>query len=86
MRRVHAFAQGVFYRANTEKEARALGLVGWVRNLRDGRVEVVAEGPQDKLELLVAWMRRGPPNAVVTGVQSEFGEAKGEFASFSVTK
>lgn len=90
MKRLHAFAeghvQGVFYRANTEKEARLRGLVGFVRNLRDGRVEVVAEGPAEKLESLVEWMQRGPSHARVTGVEVEWEEAVGDFKSFGVTK
>jgi acylphosphatase len=92
MKRLHAFAegrvQGVFYRANTEKVAKALSLQGWVRNLKDGRVEVVAEGPKEKLDLLVEWMRKGPPHAAVTGVAVGWSEATGEFAKdlFCVTK
>jgi acylphosphatase len=90
MKRLHAFAegrvQGVFYRANTEKVAQTLGLVGWVRNLKDGRVEVVAEGAKDKLDHLVEWMRKGPPHAAVTGVAVAWSDATGEFASFAVTK
>lgn len=56
--RLHLFVegrvQGVYYRASAAEEALRLGLVGWVRNLRDGRVELVAEGPQASLEALLA--------------------------------
>ena len=61
--------QGVFFRASTEAAARRLGLTGWVRNLRDGRVELVACGEQAPLEELERWLWQGPPRARVTEVQ-----------------
>ncbi len=67
--------QGVGFRYFVALEARALGLAGFVRNLRDGRVETVASGPDDKIEALLAACRRGPPGSRVEGV--EFGQADG---------
>lgn len=61
--------QGVFFRDSCRREAAAAGVAGWVRNLHDGRVEVVAEGARAAVERLVAWCRRGPSRAVVTAVQ-----------------
>jgi acylphosphatase len=58
--------QGVWFRANTQKEAQKLGVNGWVRNLQDGRVEVMACGTADQLEQLKAWLRQGPEKAEVT--------------------
>lgn len=58
--------QGVFFRARTRDRARALGITGWVRNLPDGRVEIVAEGARAALEALVSWVSVGPPAAQVT--------------------
>lgn len=78
--------QGVAFRLSTKDEAERLGLAGWVRNLRDGRVEAVAEGPREALEQLVAWCRRGPPSANVTDVSATWIEATGEFAGFSVRR
>lgn len=52
--------QGVFFRGATEEEALALGVDGWVRNLRDGRVEAVFEGPPTAVEALVGFCRQGP--------------------------
>ena len=63
--RVTGLVQGVFYRQSTASEAGRLGLVGSVRNLSDGSVEVVAEGARAAVEGLVAWCRRGPPSAHV---------------------
>lgn len=67
--RVTGRVQGVGFRAACEAEARALGLVGWVKNLPDGSVEVVAEGPEEALAALADWCRRGPRGARVLGVE-----------------
>lgn len=86
--RLHLFVegrvQGVYYRASAAEEALRLGLVGWVRNLRDGRVELVAEGPQASLEALLAWSRRGPPTAGVRAVDAHWSEPVGGMAGFGV--
>lgn len=60
--------QGVFFRAHTQALARRLGLTGWVRNLSDGRVELVACGEAERLAQLEAWLWQGPPQARVEGV------------------
>jgi acylphosphatase len=60
--------QGVCYRDGCRAEARRLGVRGWVRNLPDRSVEVVAEGAADRVEQLLAWCRHGPPRAKVTGL------------------
>jgi len=57
--------QGVYFRANTRKQARALGLTGWVRNLPDDRVETVFEGEQKEAEAMLVWCRTGTPPARV---------------------
>ena len=73
MRRVHVIVsgrvQGVFFRGATHAQMRALGLSGWVRNLPDGRVEAVVEGNAARVELALAFFRRGPPHASVSGVE-----------------
>ncbi len=81
---IHGRVQGVFFRASAREQAVSLGLVGWVRNRRDGTVEVVAEGDGEKLEKLLEWCHKGPPAAKVTKVDQEWGEATGEFSSFSL--
>ncbi len=77
--RVRGRVQGVFYRASTCDRAAELGLVGWVRNCADGSVELEAEGPREQVDQLVAWCRRGPAGARVTGVEiEELSETQGE--------
>jgi acylphosphatase len=57
--------QGVAYRWSSAARARELALTGWVRNLADGRVQALLEGPDDALDAMLAWMERGPPAAAV---------------------
>ena len=76
--------QGVFFRAETAGRARELGLAGQARNLPDGRVEVVAEGPAPAVEALVAFCHQGPPAARVTGVEVTELEPAGAAGSFAI--
>ncbi len=76
--------QGVFYRALTESTARRLGLTGWVRNLPDGRVELVACGEETRLLALERWLWQGPPQAHVEEVTAQNVVAQ-IFTNFSVT-
>jgi len=69
--RVDGRVQGVAYRQATRSTARGLGLVGWVRNLADGRVEVWAQGEDESVARLVDWLWAGPPGARVAGVESD---------------
>ena len=69
--------QGVFYRNWTVGEARALGLAGWVRNLRSGEVEILAIGPEQAIETLAERCRTGPPAAIVDHVRVEPAEEEG---------
>jgi acylphosphatase len=76
--------QGVFYRQSTVDTARRLGLLGWVRNRPDGRVEAEAEGERAAVEALVEWCRRGPPAARVLDLQARWGEPRGDLGLFEV--
>ncbi len=67
---IDGVVQGVFFRAATRETAERLGLSGWVRNLPDGRVEAVFEGPDEAVEAAVAWCRKGPERAFVESVES----------------
>lgn len=82
--RIYGIVQGVYFRANMRRVAKALGVTGWVRNVPDGSVEAVAEGRRDAVEELVKWSLRGPPAAVVEKVVVEFEPYKGEFKEFTV--
>lgn len=88
MIRVHIYVegrvQGVGYRANTRRFASQLGLSGWARNLRDGRVEIVAEGDEELIDRLIQWCKRGPTGAYVTRVNAEKMEPTGEFSGFTI--
>lgn len=76
--------QGVNFRWSTVREARGLGLTGWVRNRPDGTVETVAEGPRARLERFLAYLNDGPPAAMVTGVEAAWSDATGEFGDFGI--
>jgi acylphosphatase len=69
--------QGVYYRTTTRETARERGVDGWVKNLEDGRVEAVFEGPEDDVEAMVEWCHTGSPNARVDDVSVEYGEPSG---------
>ncbi|MCD6263399.1 acylphosphatase [Candidatus Bathyarchaeota archaeon] len=81
---IYGHVQGVFFRSTMRKIAESLGLTGWVRNLRDGRVEAVVEGEEEKVERLIAWCHRGPPTAYVTKVEVTREPYKGEFKDFTI--
>ncbi|MBS7645850.1 MAG: acylphosphatase [Candidatus Bathyarchaeia archaeon] len=87
-RRTHIYisgqVQGVFFRYETRRVAKELGVSGWVRNLPDGRVEVVAEGEEESIEKLIQFCRRGPPAAKVTNVEVKYEEPKGENRNFII--
>ena len=69
--------QGVLFRDSTREKAEALGLSGWVRNLSDGRVEAVFEGPEDRVAEMISWCEEGPPNAEVQNVSVEQEDPEG---------
>ncbi|UTF59200.1 acylphosphatase [Gilvimarinus sp. DA14] len=75
--------QGVHFRASTERKARELGVTGWVRNLTDGRVEVLATAPDTALTELEAWLHLGSDRAEVISVEVQHEELQA-FDGFSV--
>lgn len=84
--RAHCFisgrVQGVFFRADTYDKARDLGLTGWVRNLRDGRVEAVFEGEEEKVKATVDWLWQGSPYSRVEDVEVIWEDYEGVFKAF----
>ena len=78
--------QGVYFRESTRQQATALGVAGWVRNLPDGRVEAVLDGPADAVRKLVAWCRQGPPGAQVDAVEEREEMVREAFLGFQVRR
>ncbi|MFP4322418.1 MAG: acylphosphatase [Anaerolineales bacterium] len=81
---IHGTVQGVNFRATTRSQANALALSGYVKNLPDGRVEVLAEGAEDKLNKLLDFLREGPPAARVTAVKTEWNNPSHDYQGFQV--
>lgn len=78
MKRAHVWisgrVQGVWFRANTREQAERRNLAGWVRNLSDGRVEAVFEGPEPEVQDMINWCHTGSPMARVEDVEVEWEE------------
>jgi len=89
-RRVHVFVsglvQGVFFRAATCERAAALGVKGWVRNLPDGRVEILAEGAPERIAEFLDWCASGPPHAKVDSLEVIEESPIEEFTTFEVRR
>jgi acylphosphatase len=87
-KRIHLVVRGrvqdVFFRASAQREARRLGLTGWVRNRTDGAVELIAEGEEDQVKDLLAWAQHGPSTARVDKVDTRWRSYTGEFADFRI--
>lgn len=77
--------QGVGYRASTCHHANQLNLNGWVRNLPNGQVEAVFEGPRSQVDEIVQWCYRGPTSAVVKNIEIEYEPPEG-VRGFSVIR
>ncbi len=82
--RIHGRVQGVFFRAETRRAARAVGTVGMVRNEPDGTVRVIAEGPESALRQLRTFCCKGPPSAIVHDVEESWQEPTGSFHEFEI--
>ncbi len=81
---VSGIVQGVGFRYATVRKAREIGVVGYVRNLYDGRVEVYAEGNEEQIDALRRFLRQGPPLAHVEHVEEIECEPEGTFSSFEI--
>jgi Acylphosphatases len=81
---VHGRVQGVFFRAWTREQANQLGLAGWVRNLPDGSVEIIAEGPRPALEALLELCQKGPSGATVRRVAVEWPDPEDLPSGFQI--
>lgn len=76
--------QGVFFRNTVADLADHLNVVGWVRNLSDGRVETILEGESSNVEKIVEFCKRGPPGAYVRDLEVKWEEWRGEFTDFKI--
>lgn len=77
---------GVFFRATAQREARRLGITGWVRNRNDGNVELVAEGEEEAVREMLHWARHGPSAARVEQVDVRWRGYSGEFCDFAIVE
>ncbi len=78
--------QGVAFRFEARRAAGRIGVVGWVRNLPDGRVEAVIEGERRRVEEMIAWCRRGPALARVDGLETAWEKPQGDFSDFAIVR
>ncbi len=76
--------QGVFFRENTKRKANKLGIFGWVKNLPDGRVEIVIEGKKQKIKEMIKWMKKGSGFAKVKKLDIELEKFNDEFQNFKI--
>ncbi len=86
--RLHVFVsgkvQGVYFRQNTAQKAQELNVFGWVRNLKDGRVEAVFEGEKESVHKMVNWCSNGPKDAAVVNMEVTDEDYVNEFSNFQV--
>jgi acylphosphatase len=81
---VRGRVQGVYFRASTQREAKRLGVTGWIKNREDGGVEIVAEGEEDQVKDLLVWAQHGPSTARVEEVDTRWRSYTGEYSEFKI--
>jgi acylphosphatase len=81
---VRGRVQGVYFRASAQREAKRLGLTGWIKNRDDGGVEIVAEGEEDQVKDLLVWAQHGPSTARVEEVDTRWRSYTGEYSEFKI--
>ena len=81
---VRGRVQGVFFRASAQREAKRLGLSGWVRNRPDGSVEILSEGEEVSIRELCGWAQKGPSAARVDRVDTRWRSFSGDFPDFRI--
>ena len=82
--RISGQVQGVFFRDSTRQKAEELNLAGWVKNLPDGRVEAVFEGPPDGVKEMLRWCEEGPQQATVENIDTDIEDPVGDLSGFEV--
>lgn len=81
---VHGLVQGVYFRAHTQMKAQELGITGWVRNRRDGSVEILAQGSEAQLKDFIDWCHIGSPASQVERVDYTWVDCKENLTTFSM--
>jgi len=81
---VRGRVQGVYFRASAQREARRLGVCGWIRNRADGALEIVAEGEEAAVRDLHGWAQKGPSAARVDKVDTRWRSYVGEYSDFRI--
>ena len=81
---ISGLVQGVFYRGTCQREASARGLTGWVRNLPDGRVEALFQGPEETVQDMIRWCYTGPPEAQVSTIDVLYEEVRADLTGFRI--
>ncbi|MGY8788024.1 MAG: acylphosphatase [Fidelibacterota bacterium] len=76
--------QKVWFRKQTQTKALEFGLTGWVKNIFNNAVEIMAEGNMDNLSLLLGWLQDGPPLAKVKKISIEWFECESEYKTFEI--
>lgn len=81
---ISGIVQGVGYRWSCHREAASRGLLGWVRNLPDGRVEAVFQGPKEEVEGMIGWCYKGPSEARVSDIEVRHEDAAEGLGDFRI--
>jgi len=81
---IYGRVQGVFFRAETQKQASNLGLTGWVKNNSNGTVQAIAEGDKQSINQLISWCKEGSSAAAVDKVDVSWLPHTGEFKDFII--
>ena len=84
--RVTGKVQGVYFRAETLREAIRMGVTGWVRNARDGSVQAVLEGEENRVKAMIDWCWKGSPFSRVEAVETIAEDYRNEFESFAILR
>ncbi len=81
---VSGYVQGIGYRYSAIRCANGLGVTGWVKNLRDGRVELLIEGEESSVRNMVDWCAQGPRGSTITNIETELRPYLNKYLSFDV--
>lgn len=81
---IHGRVQGVYFRGRLREQAQMRGVQGWVRNMPDGSVEALLQGPKDHVDAVVAWAHHGPRGAIVESVKVNWEPLERKLPTFEI--